>query len=161
MSISRRGSHSLRELEWSGPFHHYAYSFYLHHDLLIFFPYKELISEALFPSTVFRIPHKFSRFHSTRPYQRTEKISLICFIFNLTILWNLILNPHSTMTVRLRIDLSFRAARITSLGRESVWKRYIWQAAWKLHWQITYTDDENNFPIYISEMPITSFLLLI
>lgn len=112
--------------------------------LFIFFPYKELILEALFPSTVFRIPHKFSRVHSTRPYQRTEKISLICFIFNLTILCNLIINPNSTMTVRLRIELSFLAARITGLGRESVWKRYIWQAAWKPHWQITCADGENK-----------------
>lgn len=55
--INRRGPNSLIELGRAVFLHHFAPFFCLH----LGGAYKYFILETLFPSVVFRIPHKFSR----------------------------------------------------------------------------------------------------
>lgn len=108
--------------------------------------YTHFVLEVFFPPSIIRIPHKFFKFHATRPYQRTENDFLsLSFLSDLTILYTLIINPNTTRIVRGRLEYFFSAARIRGLGGENAWRRQTLEAVWKPNWQITYTGWKFSF----------------
>ena len=103
-------------------------------------------TNTFFSPSIIRIPHKFFKFHSTRPYQRTENdFFSLSFLSDLTFLCNLIINPNTTRIMRGRLEDFFSAARIRGLGGESVWRRQTLEAVWKPNRQLTGTGWKFSF----------------
>ena len=116
------------------------HSFLVYSVLCVCVVYKHFVLEAFFSPSIIRIPHKFFKFHSTRPYQRTENdFFSLSFLSDLTFLCNLIITPNTTRIMRGRLEDFFSAARIRGLGGESVWRRQTLEAVWKPNRQLTGT----------------------